>query len=156
MTTGAFYTAHLLATDGFDWHLLLPLLTLPVWIHFTALLLNWRATADSTGLWLTGAWTKRHVPWERLREADYTDEGSVEIHRTDGTTWHLTGLGEPRLERRLRLRPSYVRMTEEVSALHARPELRPAEASPRRDHGLPLGPVLLLLVGFTVTAVLIT
>ncbi|MFB7558830.1 hypothetical protein [Streptomyces brevispora] len=153
--TGAFFTVHLLATDGFDWHLLLPLLTLPVWIHFAALLFNWRATADSTGLWLTGAWTVRHIPWERLRRAEYTDQGSIEIHRTDGSTWHLAGLGEPRLERRLRLRPSYVHMTEEVSALHAHPELRPTEASPRRDRGLPLGPVLLLLVGFAVTAVLI-
>jgi hypothetical protein len=156
LVTGAFFVAHLLATDGLGWRLLLPLLTLPVWIHFVALLLNWRVTADCTGLWLTGAWTVRHIPWERLRKAEYTDQGSIEIHRTDGSTWHLTGLGEPRLERRLRLRPSYVRMAEEVSALHVHPELRPTEASPRRDHGLPLGPVLLLLVGFAVTAVLVT
>ncbi|MEU2874815.1 hypothetical protein [Streptomyces sp. NPDC007070] len=156
VTTGAFFTAHLLATDGFDWHLLLPLLTLPVWIHLTALLLNWRATADSTGLWLTGAWTVRHIPWDRLRAARYTDQGSIEIHRTDGTTWHLAGLGEPRLERRLRLRPAYVRMAEEISALGTRPELRPIEASARRDHGLPLGPFLLLLVGLAVTVALIT
>ncbi|MGW1603053.1 hypothetical protein [Streptomyces eurythermus] len=156
VATGTFFIAHLLATDGFAWHLLLPLLILPVCIHFTALLLNWRVTADSTGLWLTGAWTVRRIPWERLRKAEYTDQGSVEIHRTDGSTWHLAGLGEPRIERRLGLRPSYVRMTEEVSALHAHPDLRPAEASPRSAQGLPLGPVLLLLVGFAVTAVLIT
>ncbi|WP_405680181.1 hypothetical protein [Streptomyces sp. NBC_01238] len=156
VATGVTFTAHSLATDGFHWHLLLPLLSLPIWMHFAAVLLNWRATADSTGLWLTGAWTVRHVPWERLRAAEYTDEGSVEIRRSDGGTWHLTGLGVPRLERRLRLRPSYVRMAEEVTALHAHPELRPAEPSPPSDHGLPLGPVLLLLIGLAVTAVLIT
>lgn len=156
VATGVSFTAHSLATDDFTWHLLLPLLTLPIWIHFAAVLLNWRATADSTGLWLTGAWTVRHIPWERLRAAEYTDQGSVEIRRSDGGTWHLTGLGEPRLERRLRLRPSYIRMTEEVTALHAHPELRPAEPSPPSDHGLPLGPVLLLLIGLAVTAVLIT
>ncbi|MFB6989334.1 hypothetical protein [Streptomyces sp. NPDC056304] len=156
VATGVSFTARSLATDGFHWHLLLPLLALPIWIRFAAVLLNWRATADSTGLWLTGAWTVRHVPWERLRAAEYTDEGGVEVRRSDGGTWHLTGLGEPRLERRLRLRPSYVRMAEEVTALHAHPELRPAEPSPPSDHGLPLGPVLLLLVGLAVTAVLIT
>ncbi|WP_183154904.1 hypothetical protein [Streptomyces shenzhenensis] len=156
LTAGVSFTAHSLATDGFHWHLLLPPLMLPIWIRFAAVLLNWRATADSTGLWLTGAWTVRHVPWERLRAAEYTDEGGVEIRRSDGSTWHLTGLGEPRLERRLRLRPSYVRMAEEVTALHAHPELRPVEPSPPSDHGLPLGPVLLLLVGLAVTAVLIT
>lgn len=155
VATGTFLIAHSLATDGFHWHLLL-LLALPVWTNLAAVLLNWRGTADNTGLWLTGAWTVWHVPWEQLRAAEYTKEGSLEIRRSDGGTWHLAGLGEPRLERRLRLRPSYVRMAEEVTALRAHPELRPAVPSPPSDHGLPLGPVLLLLIGLAVTAGLIT
>ncbi|WP_159038120.1 hypothetical protein [Streptomyces sp. WM6386] len=64
-------------------------------------------------------------------------------------------LGEPRLERRLRLRPSYVRMVEEVTALRLHPELRPIDRSSPRDHGLPLGPVLLLLVALTTAAALL-
>jgi hypothetical protein len=36
-------------------------------------------------------------------------------------------------------------MVEEVTALHAHPELRPAESVPPRDRGFPLGPVLLVL-----------
>ena len=155
VAAGISYTAHSFATDGFRWNLLIHLLALPIWINFTAVLLNWRVTADSSGLWLTGAWTVRHVPWEQLRAAEHTDQGRVEIRRTGGGTWQLTGLGEPRLERRLRLRPSYVRMAEEVTALHTHPELRPTEPSPPRDRGLPLGPVLLVLVCLAATAVLI-
>lgn len=153
---GIFFAARSLATDGIGWDLV-PLLGLLIWVNCAAVLLNWRVTADSTGLWLTGAWTVRQVPWEQLRAAECTDQGGVEIRRSDGSTWHLTGLGEPRLERWLRLRPSYGRMVDEVTALHAHPELRPAEPSAPRDRGLPLGPVLLLLVlGLAATAVLIS
>ncbi|WP_181387070.1 hypothetical protein [Streptomyces sp. Act143] len=154
VTAGLSYAANSLATDGFHWELI-PLLALPLWLPFAAVLLNWRVTADNTGLWLTGAWSTQHVPWERLRAATYTAEGTVEVHQTGGGTWHLTALGEPRLERRLRLRPSYTRMTEEITALHAHPEVRPTEPSEPRTHGLPLGPVLLLLVGVITAAVVI-
>ncbi|MFK4101492.1 hypothetical protein ACI2L1_15685 [Streptomyces sp. NPDC019531] len=153
MAAGIAYFTHSPMTDGFGWEIL-PLLGLLMWINLTAILLNWRVTADSTGLWLAGAWTIRHVPWERLRAARYTDEGSVEIRLSDGSTWHLTGLGEPRLERRLQLRPSYVRMVEKVTALQLHPELRPTDRSSPRDHGLPLGPVLLLLGALTTAAAL--
>lgn len=148
------YFTHSLVADGFGWELI-PLIGLLFWINLGAILLNWRVTADSTGLWLAGAWTVRHVPWERLRAAQYTGEGSVEMRLSDGSTWYLTGLGEPRLERRLRLRPSYVRMVEEVTALHAHRELRPTERSSLRNHGVPLGPVLLLLVALTAAASLL-
>lgn len=151
---GLSLAAQELVTEGFDWGLL-PFLGLLIWVRFAAVLLNWRVTADSTGLWLTDAWTVRHVPWEELRALKYTDEGGVELRRSDGDAWRLTGLGVPRLERRLRLRPSYVRMTEEVTALHAHPDLRPTEPSPPREHGLPLGLVLLLLVGLAITVVVI-
>ncbi|GAA2655683.1 hypothetical protein GCM10010307_68570 [Streptomyces vastus] len=153
VAAGTAYFTHSLVTDGFGWEIL-PLLGLLMWINLAAVLLNWRVTADSTGLWLAGAWTVRHVPWERLRAAQYTAEGSVEIRLSDGSTWHLTGLGEPRLERRLRLRPSYVRMAEEVTTLRLHPDLRPTDRSSPRDHGLPLGPVLLLLIALTTAAAL--
>ncbi|MBK3563722.1 hypothetical protein [Streptomyces sp. MBT62] len=153
VAAGIAYFTQSLVTDGFGWEIL-PLLGLLMWINLAAVLLNWRVTADSTGLWLAGAWTVRHVPWERLRAAQYTAEGGVEIRLSDGSTWHLTGLGEPRLERRLRLRPSYVRMVEEVTTLGLHPELRPNDRSSPSDHGLPLGPVLLLLVTLTTAAAL--
>ncbi|MCZ9355155.1 hypothetical protein NGM36_36330 [Streptomyces mutabilis] len=46
-------------------------------------------------------------------------------------------------------------MTEEVTALHTHPQLRPTEPSTVREHGLPLGPVLVLVVVLAVSAVLI-
>ncbi|MGW0633136.1 hypothetical protein [Streptomyces sp. NPDC002758] len=61
-----------------------------------------------------------------------------------------------RRERLLRLRPSYARMVEEITALHAHPELRPIEQSPPRSQDRPLGPALVLLVGLVVISLLIT
>ncbi|MFC7814068.1 hypothetical protein ACFUTR_05340 [Streptomyces sp. NPDC057367] len=49
----------------------------------------------------------------------------------------------------------YVRMTDEVTAPPDHPQLRPTESSPLREHGLPLGPVLILLVVLAVSAALI-
>ncbi|MHC3467435.1 hypothetical protein ACYF6T_01860 [Streptomyces sp. 7R007] len=140
---------HLLLTEGLGWRAVLlpgPLTLAGV----AAVQLNWRVVADSSGLWLTGAWHVRHVPWDRLRQARYTSQGSVELTLWDGGTWRLRGVGLPRAEQRLGLRPSYVRMVRDVALLHAHPELRPARPAPSRDRGLPLGPVV---VFFTVVAV---
>ncbi|MFF4567205.1 hypothetical protein [Streptomyces sp. NPDC001435] len=146
---GAAFIAQSLVTEGFGWRAaLLPgLLT---WFGPAAKQLNWRVSADSSGLWLTGAWRVRHVPWERLRAARYTAEGSVLITMSDGSTWQLSGVGLPKAERRLNLYPSYVRMVDEITALHAHPELRPARSVFPRDRGLPLGPVLLVLTALAV------
>jgi hypothetical protein len=46
-------------------------------------------------------------------------------------------------------------MVEEVTALHAHPELRPIEQSPQRNQGRPLGPALVLLVGLVVISLFI-
>ncbi|MEU6379083.1 hypothetical protein [Streptomyces sp. NPDC046909] len=144
--TGAGFFAHDTAANGIGWHSVL-LLGMLWWIGPAAVQLNWRVTADRTGLWLTGAWTVRHFPWEQVKGARYTREGSIEFSHMGGSTWQLPGLGIPRAERLLRRHPPYVRMVEEVTALHLHPQLRPVESSPPREHGLPLGPALLVLVG---------
>lgn len=144
ITAGVAFVGRSLVTEGFGWRVLL-LPGLLAWSGSAAELLNWRVVADSSGLWLAGAWRVRHVSWKRLRSIRRTDEGSVEITTADGSTWRLRGPGLPRAERRLGLTPSYARMVEEVTALHAHPELRPAESVPPRDRGFPLGPVLLVL-----------
>ncbi|MET8097608.1 hypothetical protein ABZV29_14190 [Streptomyces sp. NPDC005236] len=141
---GAAFITRDLVTDGFRLRGLF-LLFLPVWGGTAAELLNWRVTADSSGLWLAGGWRVRHLPWDRLRSARYTRDGSVEIGMPDGGAWRLPGLGMPKLERRLGRNPSYVRMTEEVTALRDHPELRPTEPVSGRGRGFPLGPVLLAL-----------
>jgi hypothetical protein len=144
MVAGVASITRSLVTDGVDWHAAL-LLGLPAWGGSAAELLNWRVTADSSGLWLSGRWKVRHVPWESLRSVRYTKEGSVEIGMPDGSAWCLPGLGMPKAERRFGLHPSYVRMVEEVTALRAHPELRPTEPVSPRGRGFPLGPGLLAL-----------
>ena len=145
ITAGVTFIGRSLVTEGFGWRVIL-LPGLLAWSGSAAELLNWRVVADSSGLWLTGAWRVRHVSWERLRSIRRTGEGSVEITTADGSAaWRLRGPGLPKAERRLGLTPSYVRMVEEVTALHVHPELRPAEPVPSRDRGFPLGPGLLVL-----------
>jgi hypothetical protein len=46
-------------------------------------------------------------------------------------------------------------MVEEVTALHAHPELRPIEQSPPHNQGRPLGLALVLLVGLVVISLFI-
>ncbi|MGW3131005.1 hypothetical protein [Streptomyces sp. NPDC001123] len=148
---GVWFFVRLLLTEGFSWSLV-PLLGLLSLTGPAATLLNWRVTADSTGLWLARAWKVRHVSWERLRSVEYTDEGNIEIRLSDGTIRQLTVLGWPAGERRLRIRPSYLRMADQVTALRNHPELRPVEPSRPADHGRPLAPVLFLLLGLTALA----
>ncbi|MEV6019484.1 hypothetical protein [Streptomyces sp. NPDC051997] len=144
---GAAANARTLVTDGFGVKAALYVLLLLSLLATAAQLLNWRVTADSSGLWLSGGWKLRHLPWEHLRSARYTRDGGVEIGMPYGDDWRLPGLGMPMLERRFGRNPSYVRMTEEVAALRDHPELRPAEAVSGRVRGVPLGPALLVLGG---------
>ncbi|MEU6227043.1 hypothetical protein [Streptomyces sp. NPDC047042] len=133
---------------------LLPLLGL-VWTPgVLAIFLNWRVTADRSGLWLVGAYKVRQVTWEELRGVGYTGGGVLEIRGVGGRTW-APPLGWPWMERRLRLRPSYVRAAEEISAMHTHPEFRPTEESPVSDHGLPLGPPLTVLYVLWAAAVFV-
>ncbi|MEU6227033.1 hypothetical protein [Streptomyces sp. NPDC047042] len=138
--------------DTLGWHAL-PLLALAFVPGGVATFLNWRVTADSSGLWLAGAFRVRHVTWEELRAVGYTG-GVLAIGRADGRRW-TASLGWPWMERRLRLRPPYVRAAEEISAMRAHPELRPTEKSPARDHGRPLGPLLTVLYVLWAAAFLI-
>ncbi len=142
--TGMTFIVHSFITDGIGWRIfLVPLLVASS--GSAAQLLNWRVLADVSGLWLTGAWRVRHVPWDRMRGARCADGEGVAIAMADGSTWRLSSPGVPRLERRLNSRLSYVRMVEEITVLHARPELRPTQPVAPRDRGLPLGPALLAL-----------
>ncbi|MFF3886881.1 hypothetical protein [Streptomyces sp. NPDC001914] len=139
------FNARDLVTDGIGVKEVLFTLVLLSWLGLAAELLNWRVTADSSGVWLTG-WRKvRHVPWDRLGPVRYMKDGSVETRLPDGTGWRLSGLGVSKLERRLGFNPSCARMAEEVNALRHHPELRPTEPASRRARGLPLGPALFVL-----------
>ncbi|MCZ9355154.1 hypothetical protein NGM36_36325 [Streptomyces mutabilis] len=78
MTASISCATHSFATNGFAWDRI-PLLGLSVWLNLAAVLANWRVAANRRGLWLTGAWTVRHIPWNQLKTAQYTDDGSVKI-----------------------------------------------------------------------------
>ncbi|MEV6191106.1 hypothetical protein AB0M19_01780 [Streptomyces sp. NPDC051920] len=139
------FNARDLVTDGIGVKEVLFTLVLLSWLGLAAELLNWRVTADSSGVWLTGWWKVRHVPWDRLGPVRYMKDGSAETRLPDGTGWRLSGLGVSKLERRLGFNPSCARMAEEVNALRHHPELRPTEPASRRARGLPLGPALFVL-----------
>jgi hypothetical protein len=84
---------------------------------------------------------------DALYPEDYATGSKVTVFR-DGDWMRLAS--EP-----YDARPSYVRAVEEITAMQAHPELRPTEESPVRDHGLPLGPVMVLLLACWTAAVLI-
>ncbi|MFD8740466.1 hypothetical protein ACFV06_36900 [Streptomyces sp. NPDC059618] len=149
---GVALIARTLVTDGFGVRPFFFLLFTVSWLATAAELLNWRVTADSSGLWLSGWWKVRQLPWEHLRSVRYTRDGSVEIRMPDGGDWRLPGLGMPKSERRLGLNPSYVRMAEEWAALRDHPDLRPTEAVSGLGRGLPLGPALLAVAVITALA----
>uniref|UniRef100_UPI001300B29E hypothetical protein n=1 Tax=Streptomyces triticisoli TaxID=2182797 RepID=UPI001300B29E len=149
MVSGIELAVDAVAADGFRWDNLFRF-GLIFLIGPAAVLLNWRITADSAGLWLTGVWKVRHVPWERLRAVRYTAYGSVEVRVRGEDPWQLSLPAWHWAARRLGLRLPYTRMFEELAALHAHPELRPTEQSPPRGRGLPMGPALALLLGLLV------
>ncbi|QMV22866.1 hypothetical protein GQS52_15000 [Streptomyces sp. SCUT-3] len=120
---------------------LLGILLLPVLITVAAALLGRRVTADRSGLWLTGAWRVRHLPWEQLRAVTRAD-GGLRILRTDGTRWVLRLFVLPRSGSRPGRQPPYVRAAGQINAMRARPRLRPTEESRPHEHGMPLGPLL--------------
>ncbi|MGW2103789.1 hypothetical protein ACWCPX_40215 [Streptomyces olivaceoviridis] len=143
------FLVHQLVTEGFGWKVLL--LPGPLALAGPAAnQLNWRVTADRSGLWLTGPWRVRHIAWEKLRAVRYTTDGDVRMTLRDGSVQELTDLGWPSLERRFHLRPSHVHMVEAVTALQAHPQLRPTEPVTPRDRGLPLGPVVIAFAVLTV------
>ncbi|MET7377840.1 hypothetical protein ABZT08_03300 [Streptomyces sp. NPDC005526] len=145
------WLVHQLMIEGFGWKVLL--LPGPLALAGPAAnQLNWRVTADRSGLWLTGPWRVRHIPWEKLRAVRYTTDGDVRITLHDGSVRELTDLGWPSLERRFHLRPSHVHMIEAVTALQAHPQLRPTEPASPRDRGHPLGPVLIAFAVLTVAS----
>ncbi|GAB2892832.1 hypothetical protein [Streptomyces mayteni] len=133
---------------GLSWVLLLGL---PVFVGSCATALNWRITADRQGLWVTGAWRVRHIPWERLTAVRHEgDDIRFGIGRAPSIALSFTGAAW--LERRLGHLPRAVHAVEEIRALHRRPELRPERDSRPADHGMPIGPVVLGAIVIAVVA----
>ncbi|TDC22433.1 hypothetical protein E1265_15705 [Streptomyces sp. 8K308] len=130
------------------------LLGLPAVLGSSATALNWRITADRRGLWLTGAWRVRHVPWERLT-AVWREGDDIRVGVRGEESMSLSFTGFSWLERRLGHQPRAERTVEEIRALRHHPELRPERDSRAADHGAPLGPVLVAAIALTAITVLL-
>lgn len=129
--------------DGPSWSWLwLPVAL--VWaVTIVSTLLNWRITADRDGLWVTGAWRVRHVPWDVITSVRHSEDG-IRIGRAEDDAVDLAPTGWAWLERRLSggLEPYAVRAADELRALLHRPELRPLEEAEPGQQGMALGPLL--------------
>ncbi|MFC5850897.1 hypothetical protein ACFPZI_03295 [Streptomyces chlorus] len=130
--------------EGLSWTWLWLVVGLPWLVTAVATALTWRITADRDGLWVTGAWRVRRVPWNMITSVRHSDDG-IRVDRVKDSPVELSPTGWAWLERRLAREPHAGRAVEEVQALLLRPELRPLEEAPTGRQGMPVGPPLVAL-----------
>ncbi len=130
--------------EGPSWSWLWLVVGLPWLVTAVATALTWRITADRDGLWVTGAWRVRRVPWDVITSVRHSDDG-IRVGRARDSSVDLSPTGWAWLERRLGREPRAERVVEEVGALLLRPELRPLEEAPTGRQGMPVGPPLVAL-----------
>ncbi|GAB3179499.1 hypothetical protein GCM10027162_32090 [Streptomyces incanus] len=130
--------------EGLSWTWLWPAVGLPWLVTAVATALTWRITADRDGLWVTGAWRVRRIPWSGITSVRHSDD-SIRIDRAKDSPVELSLTGWAWLERRLGREPRAGRAVEEVRALLLRPELRPLEEAPTGRQGMAVGPPLVAL-----------
>ncbi|MGW5969563.1 hypothetical protein [Streptomyces sp. NPDC055186] len=130
--------------EGPSWTWLWLAVGLPWLVTAVATALTWRITADRDGLWVTGAWRVRRVPWNVITSVRHSDDG-IRVGRAEDSPVELSPTGWAWLERRLGRAPHAERVAEEVRALLLRPELRPLQEAPAGRQGVPVGPPLVAL-----------
>lgn len=130
--------------EGPSWTWLWLAVGLPWLVTAVATALTWRITADRDGLWVTGAWRVRRVPWNVITSVRHSDDG-IRVGRAEDSPVELSPTGWAWLERRLGREPHAGRAVEEVQVLLLRPELRPLEEAPTGRQGVPVGPPLVAL-----------
>ncbi|MDT0400551.1 hypothetical protein [Streptomyces edwardsiae] len=130
--------------DGPSWTWLLLAVGVPWLVTAVATALTWRITADRDGLWVTGAWRVRRVPWDVITSVRHADDG-IRIGRAKDSSVGISPAGWTWLERRLGHEPGAERVAEELRALLLLPELRPQEEAPVGRQGIPVGPPLAAL-----------
>jgi hypothetical protein len=137
-----------------SWQVLMLVLGLPWLIGSVSTAFGWRVTADHGGLWVTGAWRVRRVPWERLGGVEHTAD-RLRFRLTGNEKLDLSPVGPGLPGRRAGRRPSAARAAEEIRALLHRPELRPAGDAAPAEQGMPIGPVVVALSVLWAAAVLL-
>lgn len=130
--------------DGPSWSWLWLAVGLPWLVTAVATALTWRITADRDGLWVTGAWRVRRVPWNAITSVRHSEDG-IRVGRAEDSSVELSPTGWAWLERRLGREPHAERAAEELRALLLRPELRPLEEASAGRQGMPVGPPLVAL-----------
>ncbi|WP_030206306.1 hypothetical protein [Streptomyces bikiniensis] len=140
--------------DGPSWHWLWLAVSLPWLVTAVATALTWRITADRDGLWVTGAWRVRRVPWNVITSVHHSADG-IRVGRAEDSSVELSPTGWAWLEHRLGREPHAVRTAEELRVLLLHPELRPLEEAPVGRQGVPVGPPLAALSALWGVAVLL-
>ncbi|GHH45220.1 hypothetical protein [Streptomyces candidus] len=140
--------------DGPSWHWLWLVVSVPWLVTAVATALAWRITADRDGLWVTGAWRVRRVPWTEILSVRHSDDG-IRVERATNSPVGISPTGWPWLERRLGREPHAVRTAQELRTLLLKPELRPLEEAPTGQQGMPVGPPLVALTVLWGVAVLL-
>ena len=112
--------------------------------------LAWRVTADRSGVWVTGLRGPRHVPWDDLR---FVRRRSLElkIDWQDGD-WAVSAPRWDWLQRRRGLTHPYDALAAELTAMRLDADLRPTGESGAAERGRPVWPVVAVLAGAWVAA----
>lgn len=120
----------ILLNDSFSWLSMLLIIGAPLALRDASAALSWRITADQQGIWVTGAWRTRRIPWDRLHRVRVV-KGSIQIKVVGGPDHSFPGR-----------RPAALRAEEELNVLRDRPELRPARDAEPGEQGMSLGPFM--------------
>ncbi|CAM5634247.1 hypothetical protein GCM10010329_22950 [Streptomyces spiroverticillatus] len=115
--------------------------SLPFWLTAAATALNWRVTADRSGVWVAGAWRVKLVRWEEIEKVDTANDSFV-LRGGEGEGVALRPTGWTRLDHRTAAGHTAGHAAEAVRAMLADPGLRPTRESTTAEQGMPLGPVL--------------
>ncbi|MEU9550682.1 hypothetical protein AB0D88_16795 [Streptomyces werraensis] len=140
--------------DGPSWTWLWLVPALPWLLTSVATALTWRITADRDGLWMTGAWRVRRVPWDVITSVRHHEDG-IRVGRAKDSSVDLSPTGWAWLERRTGREPGAERVADEVRALLHRPDLRPDAEATSGQQGMPVGPPLVALTVLWGAAVLL-
>lgn len=132
----------------------LALVLLPFSLGFVATALNWRITADRSGLWIAGGWRVKQLLWADIEKVEYDNDG-IRFRGPKGVRAGVHPTGWAALDRRTAKGHVAAEAAEAIRAMLADPGLRPTEDSTTAEQGMPLGPVLALLAGLGAAAVLL-
>ncbi|MEU5974844.1 hypothetical protein [Streptomyces sp. NPDC047315] len=133
--------------DGdWTWYKVVALFGLPYFMTMVSTALNWRLTADRSGVWVAGGWRVRQVRWEQVTGVRHAHDG-IEISVSGGRKEiELLPVSAGWLQRRFGKGSAAAEASEALRAMVHYPELRPTEDADARGQGAPLGPVI---AGFT-------